>query len=80
MALDAEGAGAGAGAPESPDAAGAAGVGEDEEDMAAARRWGSARCAGAKGKGCCGGLAAARVVAQREERERARLPPPIGIS
>jgi len=78
MALDAEGAGAGA--PASPDAARAAGVGEDEEDMAAARRWGSARWAGAKGKGCCGGLAAARVVVQREERERARLPPPIGIS
>jgi hypothetical protein len=73
MALDAEGAGA----PASPDAAG---VGEEEEDMAAARRWGSARWAGAKGTGCCGGLAAARVVAQREERERARLPPPIGIS
>jgi len=71
MALDAEGSGAGA--PASPDAAG---VGEDEEDMAAARRWGSARWAGARGKGCCGGLAAA----QREERERARLPPPIGIS
>jgi hypothetical protein len=75
MALDADGAGA---AAASPDAAGF-GVEEEEEDMAAARRRGGARWAGAR-KGPRGTLAAARVVAQREERERARLPPPIGFS
>lgn len=75
MALDADGAGAAA----SPDAAGF-GEDEDEEDMAAAaRRRGGARWAGER-KGARGALAAARVVAQREERERARLPPPIGFS
>jgi hypothetical protein len=73
MAEDAE-------APASPDAAGTAGGwdGEEEEDMPAARRSGRMRWAGAR-KGS-GGLAAARAVAQREERERARLPPPIGFS
>ena len=72
MAEDAEGAAGAAGS------APGAGAGEEEEDdMAAARR--GRRCRARWWEERRGDLAAAREAAQREERERARLPPMAGV-